>query len=232
MGNGLELAEVGVTVAVSVGYLDEMRNSDEESFARRDKLFKQITLMLRKKKLPSYKEPDNLQGKGWCGQVLPAVGIAYLQRLAVYLWRKEELPPTGTQEKNNPLEDDAIEHAYEDCFSHADKPNKKGQRFKHLVCHSSRDGFWLPVEFDEVFREKLTEFASSVWLRKECEDIAKELKLPLDTPYNDPEVLEACDHPGKGRILWKRYGIESYNCLLLHTAATKSIKLGAAICLH
>src|SRR5437588_9805479 len=110
-----------------------MRRCDEEGFTRRDKLFKQITLMLRKRKLPIFREPDNLHGKGWSAQVLPPNGIAYLQRLAVYLWKKQALPEPGTLPMGNPLDDEAIEHAFEDCYFHATKPNDKGQRFNHLV---------------------------------------------------------------------------------------------------
>src|SRR6516162_9702514 len=114
-----------MSVAVSVGYLDEMRRCDEEGLARYRKVFKDVKAMLRTKKLPAYDEPEDLQGKGWWAQALPAVGIAYLQRLAVYLWRKKTLPAPGTQDMGNPLQDKAIEFDYEDCYFSPDHTNKK-----------------------------------------------------------------------------------------------------------
>jgi hypothetical protein len=221
-----------MSVAISVGFLDEMRRCDEEGFATYRKVFKEIKAMLEKANLPVYDEPEDLQGKGWWSQVLPSNGIAYLQRLAAYLWKSEEMPDPGTQEIDNPLQEGEMEFLSEDCYCSPDVPNLKEQRFDHLVCHSPRDGYWLPLDFDLVIIEPEGHFASSVRLKKACEDIAAELELPLDLDLKAKEMREAALNPGKGRTGWKKYGIESYNCLLMYQAATRSVELGAAIVIH
>src|SRR4051794_6542049 len=105
-----------MSVCISVGWLDEMRRCDEEAFARYKKFFANVKKMLAKKNLPPYSEPEDLGAKGWNGQVFPPNGIAYLQRLAVYLWQKEEWPTPGTEDMGNPLGDEEMEFEYEDCY--------------------------------------------------------------------------------------------------------------------
>jgi hypothetical protein len=219
-------------VDLTVGYLDELRCNDAEGLASQRKHFAEVRKMLKKEKLPTYEEPEDLHGKGWRIRVWPQNGIAYFQRLAVYLWRLNRLPDPGTYDMGNPLQEKEIEFAYEDCYFGPEDKNKKGQNFAHLVCHSCRDGYWLPVAFDKVLTGKLGEFASAPHLRTACAAVAEELDLPLDLDPNDKDVQAALRTPGKGRKKWKRYGIESFNCLLLHRAATVSVAVGAAIVLH
>jgi hypothetical protein len=222
-----------MSVTLHVGYLDEMRRCDEEGFARYRKFFREVTKMLKAHCLPPYKEPEQLNGTGRWWQVSPSNGIAYLQRLGVYLWQKKELPSPGTEEVDNPLEDENIEAARENCYLDQLGLNDKGQRFNHLVCHSCRDDYWLPVDFDEVILENEIQYGSSIQLKNELEDIAEWLKLPLDLDPTDSSVQQTTRQGSRtSRTRWKKYRIEAMNCLLLHSVAKKSIELGAAIKLH
>jgi hypothetical protein len=222
-----------MSVVISVGWLDEMRQCDEDGFARYKKFFKNVTKMLRKRKLPTYAEPESLQGRGCWWQVFPENGIAHLQRLAVYLWQKDTWPAPGTEEMGNPLSDREIVFAYEDCYFQETTPNSKGQRFNHLVCLDCRNGWWLPVDFDTTIAEDGWQYGSSLRLKKELEDIAGMLKLSLDLDPKTQEVENMTRFGSRtSRTKWEKYGIEAFSCLLLHHAATASEKLGAAIHLH
>lgn len=222
-----------MSVDLSVGMLDAMRQFDKEGFEHYRTVFRRITELLKQKGLPAYEEPEDLGGRGWYTRLSPPNGLAYLQRLAVYLWWKmdEGLPDPGTYEMDNPLHDPAIEFAYEDSYFEPEHRNAKGQNFAHLVCHSPRSGFWLPVDFAKVLVDGRTEYGSSHRLKEACEAVAEAIGLPLEIDAFAPEVQSALEAPGDGEG-WRRYGIEAFNCLLMHRAARLSIELGAAIVLH
>ncbi|WP_455200652.1 hypothetical protein [Kaarinaea lacus] len=220
-----------MSVVLSVGFLDEMRRCDEEGYKHYTKVFEDIYSILEKNQKPRYKEPKYIEGGGWWAQVNPSDGIAYLQRLAAHLWWKESLPEPAMFTEDSPLNDPAIDYELELSFTESDSANSKGQNFQHLICHSPM-GFWLPVKYKMVVWENKTSYGSSINLKKECEWIAQWLDLPLDIPLDNEELQDACSNPGKYQDGWKRFGIESYNCLLLHEACSRSIKLNSAICLH
>lgn len=216
---------------LTVGWLNEMRLCDEEGFqqARRD--FAQTREVLQARGLTEYQEPEVLTGQGFSATVTPSNGIAYLQRLAVYLWQKNTLPAPLTEPMDNPLAERHMESAYEDCYFLPEVPNQAGQRYVHLVCHSPRDGWYLPIDFADPFTEGRQQYGSAVRLEAECAQVASTLGLPLDLEPNAPEVWRAVDNLGGGTG-WERYGIEAHNCLLLHKAARIAQETGAAIFLH
>lgn len=215
---------------LTVGRFADLRANDAEGFAQAQKDFARIYDVLQARGLPAFNEPETLTG-GFYATVTPPNGIAYLQRLAVYLWKKNTLPPPLTALLGNPLADPDIEFAYEDCYFDADVPNRAGQRFVHLVCHSPRDNWYLPVDFSDPIVEERREYGSAVRLEAECAQVASALRLPLDLEPSDPSVLGAMDNLGSGAG-WERYGIEAHNCLLLHKAARRAQEVGAAILLH
>jgi hypothetical protein len=53
--------------------------------------------------------------------------------------------------------------------------------------------------------------------------------LPDDIGEESEELWSAVKSQGQGDIQWKRYGIESFSCVRLKTAAQQSIETGAAI---
>ena len=110
-------------------------------------------------------------------------------------------------------------------------------QFAHLINHSDDCGYYLPILFDPPLEPgfELTENAgcqvigSSFMLMDECEYLADFLELPLDL---DPEtVREASLSQEKGEAVWERYGVESFVCSALYTAAKISIESGFAMML-
>ena len=110
-----------------------------------------------------------------------------------------------------------------------------GMSFQHLIIHSDAEGYYLPVEFEDVLiADPSLEIAggmigSSHALLKECWELALMLELPPNLSVEDEEVWEAADSQGEGEAKWQRYGIESYTCLGLLQACEASIGTGAAI---
>jgi hypothetical protein len=213
---------------VSVGYLaDLLECNPGEPSVRRD--FDAVARILKKHRIKGYKEPEQLDD-GFCAKVTPSNGIAFLQRFASYFpldddATADEWPVPGDDETmGNPLEDDMYEDAVSLLECHP---------FQHLLLHSCRHGYWVPVDFPDVIfpnsRTGIDMLGSSVRLLKECDELAKLLRLPRGLTLDDPDLLDALDNPGKGRTRWKRYGIESYNLVMLRTACQVSLKTGAAV---
>jgi hypothetical protein len=217
-----------VSVIATVGILHRQRREDTEDFAQLRAEFDRLARLVVSQGASGYREPE-IDGKPWSAQVLPSNGIAYLQRLAIYLWWEEGVPAPGTYEMTDPFQDDVVQEWIDDCLDGELDENQAGQTFNHLVCPPSDTGIWLPIDTDCVVVDGDALHGSSVRLKQQCEYVAEWLRLPLGQRLLAPELMRAVDRPGRGRSRWKRYGIESYNCLLLHKACIRSLKLGAAI---
>jgi hypothetical protein len=221
-----------VSLLLHVGWLDDMRRNDPEGYRDAKKDFAAINKALRAAGATTYQEPDRLRGKGWSFKLYPENGIAFLQRFAAYFTEydePEEWPTPGDPKTMaNPLDDEEVEEAY---YMLELLP------YQHLILHSPRDGYWVPVPFENVIfpDEKLGiggQLGSSVSLLAELEELAKALRLPLEMGPEAPAVQQAKFHPGKSRTRWKKYGVESHNLLALRRACLKSVELGAAIYLY
>ena len=70
---------------------------------------------------------------------------------------------------------------------------------------------------------------SSYRLRDECAHVAKLLELPLGLDPESEDVWSAEEEQGISPVKWRRYGVESRVCLVLHHAADLSIRYGSAI---
>jgi hypothetical protein len=217
-----------VSVIARVGVLDRQCREEADDFRALRAEFDRLARLAASRGAPGYREPE-IDGNHWSAQVVPSNGIAYLQRLAIYLWWEEGTPAPGTAGMTDPLQDDVVQEWIDDCLDGELDENEAGQTFNHLVCPPHDDGLWLPVEMGCVLADDESLRGSSVGLKEQCEYVAKWLRLPLGLSLSSPEVGAARDEPGRGRTRWKRYGIESYNCLLLHKACVRSIEIGAAI---
>jgi hypothetical protein len=220
--------ELPLSLNVSVGYLADLRecNPGDPTVGRE---YAAIRRILKKHGIEGYEEPEQLDN-GWCACVTPSNGIAFLQRFASYFpldddATADEWPVPGDDETmGNPLEDDMYEDAVSLLECHP---------FQHLILHSCRHGYWVPVDFPDVIfpgrRTGIDMLGSSVRLLKECDELAKLLRLPRGLKFDDPDLLDALNHRGRTKPRWKKYGIESYNLVMLRTACQVSLKTGAAV---
>ncbi|MDN3353030.1 hypothetical protein [Actinomadura sp. DC4] len=147
-----------------------------------------------------------------------------VRRLAVHLVETGSLPEplNGQSATKDPLLEDA----------YLEVPGDTAGGFDHLVHHSDCEGYYVPVDFEEVIiDERLTGayLGSSVRLLAEARAIAAALGLPEDLDPGSDEVSAATDAETPNGEGWQRYATESYICLQLINAAKHSIKTGAAI---
>ena len=107
--------------------------------------------------------------------------------------------------------------------------------FAHLSNHADDCGYYLPVLFHKPLEPGFALIknagcqiiGSSFTLLEECAYLADFLELPLDL---DPEtVREVSLEKEKGEAVWERYGIASFVCSALYTAATISVESGCAL---
>lgn len=210
---------------ICVGILKEFEAvGEEEGREYYTDLFAAVNQALVKEKLPEHSEPVDLK-ETWSGRVRFSQ-IHYLRRFAAHLVIKGKIPqPTAAEATDDPV---VIE--YYDKFGELAVKN----RFDHLILHSDCEGFYLPIDFNEVvFAAEELEIpgdmiGSAVRLNEECKVLAGYLGLPLDLDPDSDTVLKALENPDRS-IQWQKYIAESYVCLVFYHASLKSIALGAAI---
>jgi len=168
---------------------------------------------------PALNEEDTASFEMW-----GYFGLHTVRRLAAHLAENTQLPEPlkGRDATDDPL----LKKAY------ADLPGNPAGPFTHLIHHSDCEGYYVPVDFEQVIiDERLAggSLGSSVRLLAETRSIAAALGLPEDLDPDSDEVFEATGAETPAGEGWQRYGIESYVCLQLIHAAKHSIKTGAAI---
>ena len=213
-------------LALEVGLLADLRVNDEEGYEHLTQQFVLINEALKAEDLPSHNEPVELDRIWSCG-MYGYSGLHYLRRIAAHIWNNGKLPGPGDRNvPDDPLILDAI------CMVNATP-------FQHLLCHSDSQGYYLPIDFEDViYPDRKLKIAgemigSSYRLLAKCERLAAVLELPLDLDHNDKSVWEAVEHQGaKSKEKWQSYGIESFTCLALVNACRVSIQVGAAIVFH
>jgi hypothetical protein len=135
----------------------------------------------------------------------------------------------------DPADDDASKDpVLERCYEYlGDRGGGTG--FDHLLFHSDCEGYYVPVDFERVletedrFKIPGCFVGSSQRLLSECRRLAEVLEVPLELDPDSDEAWAAADDEGKSPIRWRRYGIESRVCLLLHHAASLSVRFRSAI---
>jgi hypothetical protein len=152
-------------------------------------------------------------------------GLHTVRRLAVHLAESGSLPEPLAQGQGA-ADDPLLVKAY------ADSPATPPGPFDHLVHHSDCEGYYVPVDFEQVIiDERLAGgyLGSSVRLLAEARRVAAALRLPEDLDPDADDVYAACTAEKPAADGWRRYGVESYVCLRLIHAARHSITTGAAI---
>lgn len=222
---------------VTVGYLNEITRDDPSFLPEISAWFDGLNAYLESVGLPPHVEPANCSEKSW--QMYGYSGLHYLRRIAAYLDVHGKLPPPGD---NNAPDDPMLAEYYNlanlsrgNFFDRLFRRPPKTRTFDHLMQHSDAEGFYLPLDFPDVLipDEELEIpgqlVGSAVRLKRECERLASELKLPLDLDPEAEEVWEATETQGEGETHWQRYAIESFTCLRLYAACKYSLHTGAAV---
>jgi hypothetical protein len=222
---------VGLTLYV--GLSPEIREGDPEFVEHFEQQFEVVNDVLESFGLPGHEEPFDIEARRTfeCG-MYGYFGFYSLQRLAAHLALKGELPPPAERDD----EDDPVLQDYCRIFDASFAQGKaSGMPFQHLIVHADGEGFYLPVEFEDVLIPDASleidggEIGSAHKLLTECGELARALEIPDGLSVEDEAVSAALRSQGEGDAMWERYGVESYTCLALMRACEVSIETGAAI---
>lgn len=229
-------------LGLEVGILADLKIHDPEGFELFQEQFDYLNQLLQDRDLPLHNEPTSLSAEQhvWSCDMWGYSGLHNLRRIAAHLAFGESLPPPLTQNERA-SQDPMIEKYYKMAFkptSHRKwtrnfgHPKELNLQFRHLLLHSDAEGFYLPLDFEEIIQDSEVfggTVGSSHQLLHECKVIAEKLELPLDMDHEAEELWDAASEPGRGEEKWQQYGVESFTCLRLIRACEVSIQQGAAI---
>ena len=222
---------MGLTLCV--GITSEVREGDPEYLEYFDRQVEAINSVLDSFGLPEYREPFDIEEeRTFECDMYGYSGLHYLRRLAAHLALKGELPPPGDE---TAASDSVLEDYYKIFDASFAQGKAAGMPFQHLIVHGDAEGYYLPVEFEEVLiPDASLEIAggmigSSQMLLRECRELAEALELPADLSVDDERLWEAPETQGEGETKWERYGVESFTCLRLIRACEVSVETGAAV---
>lgn len=220
-------------LALCVGVPLEIRESDPEYVAYFEQQVETINGILESFDLPAHREPFDMEDERTfeCDMVGDS-GLHYLRRLAAHLALGRELPPPGD---DGAASDPVLSDYYKIFDASFGRGEATHMPFQHLIVHGDAEGYYLPVEFDDVIiPDASLEIAggmlgSSHALLRECRELARALELPEELSLEDEALWEAVDNQGEGEAKWERYGVETYTCLALIKACEASVETGAAL---
>ena len=219
-------------LALCVGVPSEIRESDPEYVAYFEQQVEAINGVLESFGLPAHREPFDLgDERTFECEMYGYSGLHYLRRVAAHLALGKDLPPPGDTEAAK----DPVLHDYYKIFDASFAQGKSSEMpFQHLIVHSDAEGYYLPVEFEDVLiPDASLEIAggmigSSQVLLRECRELAQALEIPegLSVEELSDEELEGRE---ESETKWERYGVETHTCLALIRACETSVAAGAAV---
>jgi hypothetical protein len=222
-----------VGLAICVGISSELREEDPEYVEYFEQQLAAVNDILESFGLPAHAEPSDLDDERTFECDMPGhSGLHYLRRLAAHLALKGELAPPGDEDAAG----DPVLADYYKIFDASFAQGKAaGMPFQHLIVHGDAEGYYLPVEFEDVLvPDASVEIAggmigSSQALLRECRELAGALEIPEGLSLEDEALWEALDNQGAGDTKWESYGMETYTCLALIRACEVSVETGAAV---
>ena len=220
-------------LSICVGIPPEVRESDPEYLEYFGQQMEAVNSVLDSFGLPEHQEPFDIEEeRTFECEVYGHTGLHYLRRVAAHLALKGELPPPGDETAS----DDPVLADYYRIFDASFTQGKAAEiPFQHLIVHGDAEGYYLPVEFDDVLiPDASLEIAggvigSSHALLRECRELAHALEIPEGLSPDDDALWEAAEEQGGGGATWERYGVESQACLCLMRACEASVETGAAV---
>jgi hypothetical protein len=142
--------------------------------------------------LPLHREPFDVEDeRTFECDMIGYSGLHYLRRLAAHLALGRVLPPPGDDgAASDPVLSDYYK-IFDASFARAEAADMP---FQHLIVHGDAEGYYLPVEFDDVIiPDASLEIAggmlgSSHALLRECKELALALELPESLSFEDESV--------------------------------------------
>ncbi|UAY37933.1 hypothetical protein LAJ61_04550 [Moraxella osloensis] len=168
-----------MSLYIGVNKLAEMKQLEEEGFAHYQQVFSHLNQVLKDKGLPTYREPDEPIAEKSRAPLksFPYLWLHYLRWVEVQISH-------NPQTRLTPINDDELRANLQDVdyVDFMDDP---------LINHADNEGYYLPVDFDEVLYDKAQnqDIGSSQQLMAVLQDIASYLGIQLvDGQLSDPEM--------------------------------------------
>jgi hypothetical protein len=208
-------------LAVSVGVLADLNEDDAEGAEWFRESLREVNQVLAENGLPQHDEPDRLPFMEFrAAGSFPYSFLHHLRRVYARLISDPDWTPTPTREGEDPSEDSVLDEVTLLMES-------------HLLCHSDCEGFYLPVDFDDVLIDDKDQgripgglLGSSYRLKDELVHIAPALGVRLDNGQISDSEFERLDQETLAEEgLW----IEKLVWLTLFEACRLSIEHKSAI---
>ncbi|MBL8620168.1 MAG: hypothetical protein JNK64_02665 [Myxococcales bacterium] len=223
-------------LSLCVGILAEVRDDDPEGYTHFQEQLALANVVLARAGRSPHVEPEACEP--WSAEMFGYGGLHYLRRVAAHLALRGRLPAPGDEHASR----DRVVEAYGDLATGTrrglkrllGKGEPRRQRFDHLMLHSDAEGFYVPVDFDDVlFADDGVALAggmlgSSQRLLRECLQLRDALGIPQDLDPDADQLWELADRQGEGAG-WERYGVEAFTCVRLLHGAALSIERAAAL---
>ena len=227
-------------LALITGILSDLKSEDVEGYEYFKDQFDGIQGILRQNGIQTdYTEPVDLDKKLiWDCQMYGYGGLHYLRRLAAHIWDGKKNIEPGNEEAS---EDKVMEKYCDQSMAEESSFNSllskmgiksKKLNFDHLMFHSDAEGFYIPVEFDDVIFDDAIAggmIGSTYKLKSELEVLIDWLGLDLTIDTDSEEFWALPEEQNRNEIKWKNFGVESYSCINLYLACKESIKNKCAI---
>jgi hypothetical protein len=214
-------------LGISVGFLADMKQHDEEGLAWARKELDAICRYLEGEGLPTWEEPEELPPLGMRPHIdaFPYSTIHYLRRAYALAYEHPDQQPVKPVGGEGLEAYDALVADLSTMFS------------SHLLCHSDCEGWYLPVDFeDPLFAPEELGISgagmlgSSYGLLRELRQVAPYIgiRLEADGSLSDAEAKRIYEEAAEDGPTWH----ELTAWLTLHEMARVSIKHRTAIHFH
>ncbi|RAL21209.1 hypothetical protein DL240_13840 [Lujinxingia litoralis] len=215
---------MGLAIGVGALVRFEQKNPKAAEEMRRDLAY--INTVLEREGLPTHQEPESFDEleDPWPPtraslNSFPYSWLHYLRRFAAHVIRDPRWIPYPVEPGEDPADDPVLRQLYRQLQS-------------HLLCHSDSEGYYLPVDFDEIFfdpKHKIRGGAlgSSYRLREELLLLTDPLEIEVDEEGNldDDYAAELAAQRPTGAP----FAIERLIWISLYEAARLSIEHKTAI---
>ncbi|MCP3922486.1 MAG: hypothetical protein GY714_07875 [Desulfobacterales bacterium] len=210
-------------LSVEIGMLADLVINDSEGAGWLLDSFKGVNEVLAENALPEHKEPKVLPE--FCRRSelnsFPYSFIHHLRRVYARVVNDPDWIPVEVSDGEDPARDPFVE--------------EESMMFSsHLLCHSDAEGFYLPIDFDEVLIDETDQeripgglVGSSYRLLDELKEIAPKLDIKLDgNQLSDDEAKKLNELIGSEENLH----IEKLVWFTLFEVTRLSIEFKTAIC--
>lgn len=209
-------------LAIGVGLVAQRRESDPEAVARIRADISSINAILEQRDHPIHQEPESFEKTLTLRASVtsfPYSWLHYLRRFAAHVMRDPKWVPYPIEPGEDPAKDNVLVQMYRRLSS-------------HLLCHSDREGYYVPVDFQELILDPGHEITggvvgSSFALRRELITLCDPLEIDVDDEGNLSD--ENADRLSKQRPSGAPFAIERLVWLALYEAARVSIEEETAI---